>query len=97
MEGSRFLKSIYAKDESKANLRVVRVQNATAVLQRRCSDYPNRHDPLILGSYPQVHLKEVSIFNLSNLLFPGKSLIDFKEAYVPGDLLVVGNVVQELH
>jgi hypothetical protein len=35
--------------------------------------------------------ESVSLFALKNLLFPAKNLIDMKESYVPGDMIVFGN------
>ncbi len=37
-------------------------------------------------------LPEVNAFAVSNLLFPGQSILSFQNAYVPGDLLLVGDV-----
>ncbi|ODA40653.1 MAC/perforin domain-containing protein [Desulfosporosinus sp. BG] len=39
----------------------------------------------------------VSLFALENLLFPNKNCIDLKIAYVPGDLLVLGNFIKSDH
>ena len=39
----------------------------------------------------QVPLPEVNAFAVSNLLFPGLNILDFKSAYVPGDLVVFGD------
>ena len=33
----------------------------------------------------------VSLFALKNILFPAKNLVNMKEAYVPGDMIVFGN------
>ena len=33
----------------------------------------------------------VSLFALKNILFPAKNLVDMKEAFVPGDMIVFGN------
>lgn len=40
-----------------------------------------------------VSFEPISVFALKNLLFPSKNYIQFKGAYVPGDLLVVGAFV----
>lgn len=39
----------------------------------------------------KVPLPEVNAFAVSNLLFPGKNILDFQSAYVPGDLVVFGD------
>ena len=35
----------------------------------------------------------ISLFALKNILFPAKNIVDLKEAYVPGDAVVFGNIV----
>lgn len=37
-----------------------------------------------------IEFKAVSVFALYNLLFPTQDFIVMKEAYVPGDLVVLG-------
>ena len=37
----------------------------------------------------------VSLFALKNILFPAKNLIEFKEAFVPGDMIIFGNFTKE--
>ena len=39
--------------------------------------------------------ESISLFALKNLLFPAKNLIDMKEAYVPGDMVVFGNFTSD--
>ncbi|XP_038061127.1 uncharacterized protein LOC119731911 [Patiria miniata] len=36
----------------------------------------------------------ISIFALKNILFPAKNVIDLKEAFVPGDMVVFGNFTE---
>ncbi|QFY13370.1 hypothetical protein GBF35_48495 [Nonomuraea phyllanthi] len=42
-----------------------------------------------------VTFKPVSVFALENLLFPAAQVISLEQAYVPGDLLVVGNFIDK--
>ena len=37
----------------------------------------------------------VSLFALKNILFPAKNLIELKEAFVPGDMIIFGNFTKE--
>ena len=37
----------------------------------------------------------VSVFALKNILFPAKNLIELKEAFVPGDMIIFGNFTKE--
>ena len=37
----------------------------------------------------------VSLFALKNILFPAKNIIEFKEAFVPGDMIIFGNFTKE--
>ena len=37
----------------------------------------------------------VSLFALENILFPAKNLIELKEAFVPGDMIIFGNFTKE--
>lgn len=46
----------------------------------------------VLAQFFQVPLPEVNAFAVSNLLFPGKNILDFKSAYVPGDMVIFGDV-----
>ena len=54
-------------------------------------------DSLRKGMTPQLAsmLKKpftaVSLFALKNILFPAQNLLDMKEAYVPGDMVIFGN------
>jgi hypothetical protein len=45
-----------------------------------------------LKAFFQVPLPEVNAFAVSNLLFPGKNILDFKSVYVPGDIVLFGDV-----
>lgn len=35
---------------------------------------------------------DISVFALTNLIFPGVKVIDLQEVYMPGDMLLLGNV-----
>ena len=37
----------------------------------------------------------VSVFALKNILFPAKNIMEFKEAFVPGDMIIFGNFTKE--
>ena len=37
----------------------------------------------------------VSVFALKNILFPAKNLIELKEVFVPGDMIIFGNFTKE--
>ena len=37
----------------------------------------------------------VSLFALKNILFPAKNLVELKEAFVPGDMIIFGNFTKE--
>jgi hypothetical protein len=45
-----------------------------------------------LTAFFQVPLPEVNAFAVSNLLFPGKNILDFQSVYVPGDIVIFGDV-----
>lgn len=45
----------------------------------------------------QVQFSDISLFALKNLLFPANNIIHFSEAYVPGDMIVFGNVSNTLN
>ena len=40
----------------------------------------------------QVPLPQINAFAVSNLLFPGKNILDFQSVYLPGDLVIFGDV-----
>lgn len=44
-----------------------------------------------LDSILNIKFPSVSLFALENILFPEKNVIDLKEIYVPGDLVIFGN------
>ena len=37
---------------------------------------------------------QVSVFALTNLIFPGARVLDLREVYLPGDMLILGNVTR---
>jgi len=46
----------------------------------------------VLAKFFQVPLPEVNAFAVSNLLFPGKNILDFRSVYLPGDIVIFGDV-----
>ena len=45
-----------------------------------------------LGAFFEVPLPEVNAFAVSNLLFPGENILDFQSVYLPGDMVIFGDV-----
>jgi hypothetical protein len=45
-----------------------------------------------LEAFFDVPLPEVNAFAVSNLLFPGKNILDFQSVYLPGDIVIFGDV-----
>ena len=45
-------------------------------------------------STPRISIEDVSVFAVSNIIFPEAKVLEFHEAYVPGDILIVGNVTR---
>ena len=41
-----------------------------------------------------LNLRDISVFALTNLIFPNAKVIDLSEVYLPGDLLILGNVTK---
>jgi hypothetical protein len=67
-----------------------------------CDDLRARLNSQIKNQIPSqmvrqlsVSFSPVSLFALKNLLFPSKNYISLAEAYVPGDLLILGNFKTE--
>ena len=40
------------------------------------------------------NIQDVSVFALTNLIFPGTKVMDLREVYIPGDVLVLGNITK---
>ncbi len=73
--------------------------DASSIGNSNFSDYWNRLGGMIaaesqaaLTEFFKVPLPEVNAFAVSNLLFPGKNILDFKSVYVPGDIVIFGDV-----
>lgn len=45
-----------------------------------------------LAEFFNVPLPEVNAFAVSNLLFPGENILDFQSVYLPGDMVIFGDV-----
>jgi hypothetical protein len=45
-----------------------------------------------LAAFFNVPLPQVNAFAVSNLLFPGKNILDFQSVYLPGDMVIFGDV-----
>ena len=43
---------------------------------------------------PRISIEDVSVFAVSNIIFPEAKVLEFHEAYVPGDIVIVGNVTR---
>jgi len=42
-----------------------------------------------------IHLPQVNVFAVSNLLFPAQHILSLKDVYVPGDLVIFGDVQKQ--
>jgi len=47
--------------------------------------------PQLIASKLNVSFDSISVFALKNLLFPSKNYIKLNEAYIPGDMLIIGS------
>ena len=56
--------------------------------QRTVDNVNNRLSSLTLN------IQDVSVFALTNLIFPGTKVMDLREVYIPGDVLVLGNITK---
>ena len=45
-----------------------------------------------LGAFFDFPLPEINAFAVSNLLFPGQNILDFQSVYIPGDIVLFGDV-----
>ena len=54
------------------------------------SKYKEKMEPKLKSMLDQP-FPSISLFALKNILFPSKNIIDLKEVYVPGDLIIFGN------
>ena len=71
----------------------------------KCNDHDLQNQfPKILQTEMEPQLKSifykkkftsVSLLALKNILFPAKNLIELKEAFVPGDMIIFGNFTKE--
>ncbi len=59
-------------------------------LQQEFLDQLRDQLPEQIRKQVDVPFKSVSLFALKNLLFPQKNIVDLKEAYTPGDLVIFG-------
>jgi hypothetical protein len=64
-------------------------------LQARLNSEIKKQIPSQMVNQLSVSFGPVSLFALKNLLFPSKNYISLAEAYVPGDLLILGNFTTE--
>ena len=56
--------------------------------QRTVNSINNRLSSLTLN------IQDVSVFALTNLIFPGTKVMDLREVYIPGDVLILGNITK---
>lgn len=60
-------------------------------LQAKVNQQVKEHVPSQVAGQLNINFNTISVFAIKNLLFPCNNYIQFAEAAVPGDMLVLGN------